>query len=404
MKTRNILAIAMVALMSVVACKKVEHDTQKPAPEVPEVLKMNFTASLYEFTKATDTAFENGDVIGVNVFNPECYLYNAKYTYNNGALTAAVANEWYEDTELEATITAVYPCFETTEGYAEDQSFMVNADQSAKAGYAASDLMLAVTKSKPTADAVKLPFKHALSKIVVTVDNKLGEEISQLWFTDVLGSVTYKTADPLATLAATGSAGTVKAYKSGDNTWQLIVAPQTASPKLALTTASGKQFTFVLSENVTFTSGKVSTATVEVSTETIYTSFTPEIEDWVADNELNFSQDEEEVVLPEVPEYCRLTVRVNKAIDWYDKYIYSWDDLENKLSGEWPGTKTSWDKEDGDYYVYYYDFPYSLNGTTFNYIINNGNGGKDYQTKDLTVTLGEQTTVIIESTDVKVTD
>lgn len=404
MKTRNILAIAMVALMSVVACKKVEHDTQKPAPEVPEVLKMNFTASLYEFTKATDTAFENGDVIGVNVFNPECYLYNAKYTYNNGALTAAVANEWYEDTELEATITAVYPCSETTEGYAEDQSFMVNADQSAKAGYAASDLMLAVTKSKPTADAVKLPFKHALSKIVVTVDNKLGEEISQLWFTDVLGSVTYKTADPLATLAATGSAGTVKAYKSGDDTWQLIVAPQTASPKLALTTASGKQFTFVLSENVTFTSGKVSTATVEVSTETIYTSFTPEIEDWVADNELNFSQDEEEVVLPEVPEYCRLTVRVNKAIDWYDKYIYSWDDLENKLSGEWPGTKTSWDKEDGDYYVYYYDFPYSLNGTTFNYIINNGNGGKDYQTKDLTVTLGEQTTVIIESTDVKVTD
>mgnify|MGYP003306428155 CR=1 FL=1 len=404
MKTRNILAIAMVALMSVVACKKVEHDTQKPAPEVPEVLKMNFTASLYEFTKATDTAFENGDVIGVNVFNPECYLYNAKYTYNNGALTAAVANEWYEDTELEATITAVYPCSETTEGYAEDQSFMVNADQSAKAGYAASDLMLAVTKSKPTADAVKLPFKHALSKIVVTVDNKLGEEISQLWFTDVLGSVTYKTADPLATLAATGSAGTVKAYKSGNDTWQLIVAPQTASPKLALTTASGKQFTFVLSENVTFTSGKVSTATVEVSTETIYTSFTPEIEDWVADNELNFSQDEEEVVLPEVPEYCRLTVRVNKAIDWYDKYIYSWDDLENKLSGEWPGTKTSWDKEDGDYYVYYYDFPYSLNGTTFNYIINNGNGGKDYQTKDLTVTLGEQTTVIIESTDVKVTD
>lgn len=404
MKTRNILAIAMVALMSVVACKKVEHDTQKPAPEVPEVLKMNFTASLYEFTKATDTAFENGDVIGVNVFNPECYLYNAKYTYNNGALTAAVANEWYEDTELEATITAVYPCSETTEGYAEDQSFMVNADQSAKAGYAASDLMLAVAKSKPTADAVKLPFKHALSKIVVTVDNKLGEEISQLWFTDVLGSVTYKTADPLATLAATGSAGTVKAYKSGDDTWQLIVAPQTASPKLALTTASGKQFTFVLSENVTFTSGKVSTATVEVSTETIYTSFTPEIEDWVADNELNFSQDEEEVVLPEVPEYCRLTVRVNKAINWYDKYIYSWDDLENKLSGEWPGTKTSWDKEDGDYYVYYYDFPYSLNGTTFNYIINNGNGGKDYQTKDLTVTLGEQTTVIIESTDVKVTD
>lgn len=401
MKTKSFLTIALIALLSVVACKRVEPDTPK---DPAQNLTIKFTASLYEFTKATDTSFENGDVIGVNVFNPECYLYNAQYTYNDGNLTAAVANEWYDDADLEATITAVYPRLETTEASAENQSFTINADQSTKAGYTTSDLMLAKTTSKPTADAVKLPFKHALSKIVITIDNKIGEEIAQIWFADVQGGVTYQTADPLATLTTTGTAGTIKAYKSGNNTWQLIVAPQTASPKLALTTASGKQFTFVLSENVTFTSGKVSTATVEVSEESIYTAFTPEITDWVADNELNFNQEDVDIEIPEEEQFCRLIVKVNKAITWYDKYIYSWDDLENKLSGEWPGTKTSWDKEDGDYYVYYYDFPYSLNGTTFNYIINNGNGGKDYQTKDLTVTLGEQTTVIIESTDVKVTD
>ena len=407
MKTRNILAIAMVALMSVVACKKVEHDTQKPAPEVPEVLKMNFTASLYEFTKATDTAFENGDVIGVNVFNPECYLYNAKYTYNNGALTAAVANEWYEDTELEATITAVYPCSETTEGYAENQSFMVNADQSAKAGYAASDLMLAVTKSKPTADAVKLPFKHALSKIVVTVDNKLGEEISQLWFTDVLGSVTYKTADPLATLAATGSAGTVKAYKSGDDTWQLIVAPQTASPKLALTTASGKQFTFVLSENVTFTSGKVSTATVEVSTETIYTSFTPEIEDWVADNELNFSQDEEsedpeepENPTPEQPdpETPASEVRIYLSNAWGWTNLWCWDSAGNQIfeGAEWPGTAYH-GEEDG---YYYWIVPEAYVGKTVSLLVNKKTETEEEQSQDFeNVTLSKNLYFYLEWTE-----
>lgn len=294
MKFRSLFAAA--GLVLAVAC---QEKPEVPTPAPSEKLPINFTASLYQFTKATDTAFENGDEIGVNIFNPECYLYNAKYTYNNGTLTAAVANEWYEDTELEAVITAVYPCSETMEGYAENQSFLVNADQSAKTGYAMSDLMLAVTKSKPTADAVTLPFKHALSKIVVTVDNQLGEEIEQLWFTDVKGEVSYATADPQETLTATGSTGTIKAYKSGDNTWQLIVAPQTASPKLALTTASGKQFTFVLAEEVAFASGKVSTATVTVSTESIYTSFTPEITDWVADNELNFSQDDVEVELPE---------------------------------------------------------------------------------------------------------
>ena len=95
---------------------------------------------------------------------------------------------------------------------------------------------------------------------------------------------------------------------------------------------------------------------------------------------------------------CKLIIRVNKEIDWYDKYIYSWTTSGN-LTGAWPGTKTNWLKEEGDYYVYYYDFPYSLNGTTINYIIN-GNGAG--QTKDLSVKLnGTETTVVIEKANIK---
>lgn len=394
MKFRTLFTIAAAGIIAM-ACGK-EPATQP----TPEKLSIKLSASLYQFTKATDTAFEDGDKISVNIFNPECYLYNAQFTYTGGQLTSATPYEWYEDTEVEATVTAMYPASETMEGFAATQSFMVYADQSTKVGYAASDLLLATAKAYPTAEAVNLPFKHALSKIVVNVDNQLKEEIANVWFTDVLGAVSFSTADH-SDLTATGTAGTIKAYKSGENTWQLIVAPQTASPKLALTTVSGKQYTFVLSEEVTFTTGKVSTATVSVSPESIYTAFTPEISDWVADNDLNFSQDDEEVVLPEEPVLtaCKLTIKVNKAVDWYDKYIYAWDANETQLAGAWPGTKTEWDKEDGDYYVYYHNFDASLNGKTINYIIsNNGNG----QTKDLTVTLqGENTTVTIEESDKK---
>lgn len=394
MKFRTLFTIAAAGIIAI-ACGK-ESATQT----TPEKLSIKLSASLFQFTKATDTAFEDGDKISVNIFNPECYLYNAQFTYTGGQLTSATPYEWYEDTEVEATVTAMYPASETMEGFAATQSFMVYADQSTKVGYAASDLLLATAKAYPTAEAVNLPFKHALSKIVVNVDNQLKEEIADVWFTDVLGAVSFSTADH-SDLTATGTAGTIKAYKSGENTWQLIVAPQTASPKLALTTASGKQYTFVLSEEVTFTTGKVSTATVSVSPESIYTAFTPEISDWVADNDLNFSQDDEEVVLPEEPVLtaCKLTIKVNKAISWYDKYIYAWDANETQLAGAWPGTKTEWDKEDGDYYVYYHKFDASLNGKTINYIIN-GNG--DGQTKDLTVTLnGENTTVTIEESDKK---
>ena len=398
MKIKSLIYAAAAGLFMTVACQDGPVDKPVPAEKLP--IKLN--ASLYQFTKATDTAFEEGDQISVNIFNPECYLYNAHFTYTGGQLTSATPYEWYDDTDVEATVTAMSPASETLEGFAATQSFMVNADQSTKAGYAASDLLLASTKAYPSEEAVNLPFKHALSKIVVNVDNQLKESIADVWFTDVLGGVTFSTADH-SDLAAAGSAGTVKAYKSGENTWQLIVAPQTASPKLALTTASGKQYTFVLSEEVVFTSGKVSTATVTVSPESIYTSFTPEISDWVADNDLNFSQDDTEVELPEVEEpvltACKLTIKVNKAISWYDKYIYSWDANETQLSGAWPGTKAEWDKEDGSYYVYYHNFDASLNGATINYIIN-GNGSG--QTKDLTVTLsGAETVVVIESSDVK---
>ena len=397
MKFKSLLFAAVAGIFMGVACNKAPIDQPTPA----EKLAIKLNASLYQFTKATDTAFEEGDKISVNIFNPECYLYNAQFTYTGGQLTSATPYEWYEDTEIEATVTAMYPASETMEGFAATQSFMVYADQSTKVGYAASDLLLATAKAYPTAETVNLPFKHALSKIVVNVDNQLKEEIADVWFTDVLGAVSFSTADH-SDLTATGTAGTIKAYKSGENTWQLIVAPQTASPKLALTTASGKQYTFVLSEEVTFTAGKVSTATVTVSPESIYTSFTPEISDWVADNDLNFSQkDDEEVVLPEEPVVtaCKLTIKVNKAISWYDKYIYAWGANETQLAGAWPGTKTEWDKEDEDYYVYYHNFDASLNGTTINYIINNGGSA---QTEDLAVTLnGAETVVVIESTDVK---
>ena len=100
---------------------------------------------------------------------------------------------------------------------------------------------------------------------------------------------------------------------------------------------------------------------------------------------------------------CRLTIKVNKSISWYDKYVYIWTGVapnEGKVVGEWPGVKLAFDGEEGDYYVYHHDLDASLNGQKINYIINNGGGGNGNQTKDLNVTLnGANTTVTVESSD-----
>ena len=351
MKSIKIFAIAMAAVMSFAACQKNEPTPSKPDSK----LTLKVSASVYNFTKATDTAFEENDEIGLYMFKgKETYAENHKYTYVGGALTTAADIAWYEETEVVANITAYYPYNEN----AYNGMFEVNADQSTLELYKASDLLIASAQSAPTKNTVVLPFKHALSKVEVSFDNQLNEEIANVFFTDLLGYVTFDVEN--ATAVATGDKGTIKAFKAGENTWQLIVAPQTASPKLAVTTTSGKQYTFVLEGEVTFSAGKVSTATdVVLSTETIYTSFTPEIEDWVADNELNFSQndenveipeEEEEVVVPNVPaEPTEVKIYLSK--DWGWTYLWCWDEAGTQIfnGAAWPGT-TYHGEEDGYYY------------------------------------------------------
>lgn len=100
---------------------------------------------------------------------------------------------------------------------------------------------------------------------------------------------------------------------------------------------------------------------------------------------------------PETPvETMKFIVKVNKAIDWYDKYFYAWADGVS-FPG-WPGVKMDFQGEEGDYYVYYTMIPKSLDGKTLNYIINN-NGSA--QTKDLSIAINGETTATVEAADKK---
>ena len=402
MKIKTILFAGLATLIGATACNKTSNEPMETPKEANYSIRLSH--SIYQFTRATDTAFEEGDVIGVNIFPGEtAWLYNAKFTMENGVLTPDQDYIWHPDKNIEATVTAIYPATDKQE-YNTPESFTVQSDQSTLEGYKKSDLLFAKTASKPTENVVKLEFKHALSKVIINIDNQLDEEIADVFLTNLYGTVTYD-AKTLETTAE-GSQASIKAYKSNDNTWVLIVAPQTgASPKLAITTVSGHQYTFELIETVDLNSGKQRSADVVITPETISTSFTPEIEDWTSDSELNFSQTkdekEEEPETPATPTLtsCKLTIRVNKAITWYDKYLYTWDANDTTLTGAWPGIKAEWDKEDGNYHVYHHNFDASLNGQTINYIIN-GNGAG--QTIDLSVTLnGAETTVTIESADLK---
>ncbi|MBR5830117.1 MAG: fimbrillin family protein [Tidjanibacter sp.] len=287
--TKLFLAIAAFAAIAT-SC-----ETPFEEPEAQGKI-ISLRSTMDNFTKATDTAFEEGDQIGLHIVIPQgTYLNNKHFTYTNGALVGDETYYWYPDESIEADVLAYYP-YSATGSYSKGgYNFTVNADQSKAGNFTASDLMVAATTSKPTAEAVELPFRHALSKVVVKIDNQLEETIDNVWFSEVYGTATVnlKSGDT----AVSGRKGTIKTASvttGGEQAWALILVPQeNVSPKLIVTTASEKQYTFQLSGEVTFSAGKVSTATITLSDDTIYTAFTPTISDWTADNDLQFGQSED---------------------------------------------------------------------------------------------------------------
>lgn len=287
MKFAKLFAVAMGAMAVMTAC-------QEPVESInPEQgLPISVNAQMYNFTKATDTAFEEGDQIGLHVVIPQgAYLNNEKYTYTEGALVGARENVWYGDESLEANVLAYYP-YNALAGYkADGYTFTVEADQSAEGGYAASDLLIASTTSKPTKETVVLPFKHALSKIVINITSELEEEIKYVMFADVYGSAVVNIAEGTSTV--NGEKGNIKAAKVDADTWTLITVPQSEATPRILVVVGDKQYNFDIEAATTFVGGKVATANITLTKELIGAEFSTEITDWTADSDLQFNPSNE---------------------------------------------------------------------------------------------------------------
>ena len=263
------------------------------------------------FTRATDTAFEKGDSFGLFgikgvgfqnltpenfadvLLSMESWIVNGKFTKSDGGFVGDQEYKWYEGDQV-SSFMALYPYTSgttTSEVLFEGVDFCVKSDQSTHAGYTASDLMGAYKEGvAPTDQAVRLEFNHLLSKVVIDLNNQTGEEIEEVYLDGVRGNMTYS----LITSGPTGDYGTIKAGEQATptegftNTFVLIIPAQSATPKVAITTASGKQYTFEASEAISFGIAKKRQITVTLTPESISTSFDAIVNDWSADESVEF--------------------------------------------------------------------------------------------------------------------
>lgn len=268
-----IAAIAIIASATVlVSCKETESPVPTPAPDPepePELVPIKIATTM---TRATDTAFETGDVAGLFVVNQPKSLAvggnhadNCKFTFDGTGWKAEKEIYWADET-TKADFYCYYPYTPAVSSVAA-LPFKVSQDQSAESGLKASDFLWGkVLGIAPTPDPVMITVNHRMSSLIVNLkagtgwkeDDIKGAEVTVV---GLKTSALVNLAD--GTVTADGEAAEMKPLKTGDGTFRVLAVPQKVSDAELVRIKIGTK-TYSLKTTVDLKPGRQHTCTVEV--------------------------------------------------------------------------------------------------------------------------------------------
>lgn len=280
--------LALLCPLLVVSCGK---ESLPISPERQDDMTVSFLGNIGPSTRATDSNFETGDAIGVFAIektssNPDGDILtsnhadNVKYSYSGGSFKEASTVIKQITFQRLMFYKAIYPY---TSSARNEFTFSVKTNQSYGDYYTLSDLMTADTEAT-TEVTPHLVFSHKLSNIIINLkyEEKPGGS-EQMFFNNVL--VEAKANINENTFTAFGTTKTVIASGNGNNSFKVILPPQTIAEKVTLITlkVGSKTFTFFPESDFIWKSGMQYTYDVTVSKAGII-SFTSSINPWETDN------------------------------------------------------------------------------------------------------------------------
>lgn len=175
MKRVRFMQMAMLmAAMTFTACQNSDVDEVTSNVTGQNEIVLDMIHPHGTATRATETAFENSDKVGVYVTAADAALQlggnevnNELFTYNGSVWTANRKVYWNEGKH---NVYAYYPYSETVNDV-ENYSFSVQEDQSTAKNFTFSDFLWASAKDiTASASAVKMQFAHKLSCVVVKLE------------------------------------------------------------------------------------------------------------------------------------------------------------------------------------------------------------------------------------------
>lgn len=257
----------MAAVAAMVSCSENVENT----PTIPETDKLPINIST-TLTRATDSAYEAGDKVGIFVVNePNTLVASGNHVDNMGF---TYSTTWTPDTPiywLDKSTKADFYCYYP---YAENVSttahtFATKANQSQLADYKASEFLWGKTAGiAPTEEAVNITTNHTFSNMVVILkpgdgftDATLAVATKSVKICGVKTNASINLTTGVAT--ATGNTTEVTPYLENGQYRALIVPQTTAEGALVVITVDGVDYT--LSRAMTFKANKQHKFTVTIN-------------------------------------------------------------------------------------------------------------------------------------------
>ena len=259
------LLVAVFAAM--ISCSESLENT--PATPETDKLPINISTTL---TRATDSAYEAGDKVGIFVVNePNTLVASGNHVDNMGF---TYSTTWTPDTPIYWLDKSTKADFYWYYPYAENVSttahtYATKANQSQLADYKASEFLTGKTAGiAPTEEAVNITTNHTFSNMVVILkpgdgftDATLAAATKSVKICGVKTNATINLSTGVAT--ATGNATEVTPYLDGTQYRALIVPQTTAEGALVVVTVDGVDYT--LSRAMTFKANKQHKFTVTLN-------------------------------------------------------------------------------------------------------------------------------------------
>ena len=248
-------------------------------------------------TRVTETHFEKDDRIGLYVCTAEAPL-EVGGNYVNNALLTFNGSAWHSERPIfwnngSYDVYAYYPQVSPVTSV-DDLPFSVATDQQAAGneqtpgGYEASDFLWASAKKQTAGnEAVKLNFRHCMSKLTVRLvkgPDYDGDALpeAEVYVHNTVTEATVDLAVGIVTPAKFGKLHTVKAKAAGKDEYTAVLVPQRIANRVPLIEVVMKGVSYLVETNFRFKQGIHHTFTLIISKnpEQVKIEIGGELENW----------------------------------------------------------------------------------------------------------------------------